>query len=688
MPPRFRMGIDVGGTFTDFILADMRDGGLVLHKEPSVPGDPSLAVERGARSMLQANAVAPSDVELVVHGTTIGLNAIIQRRGARLALIVSRGNRDVLEIARIRLPSSYDVTAPREAPLIRRDLVFETSARMRSDGTVIAPVDPSEIAEIATSLRARDVDAVAVMLLNSYRDPTLEIAVADLLREALPGVLVTESGVVWPEVREYERCLVAGLNAYIHPLMRSYFDRLEARISDNGIAAPIYITANNGGTLSLETARERPIDTVLSGPASGVVASVRVGDVAGRRKLLTFDMGGTSADISIVRDGAPEFTTATFVGDFPLIMPVVNVGAIGAGGGSVLWVDDQGFLKVGPLSAGADPGPVSYGRGGTAPAITDCYLATGIIDPDRFLGGRMRLDREAALLALGAIATRLGLDGPIAAAEAALRVASAKMATEVTKLLATAGADPREFSLVAYGGAGPTHAILLAEEARLDAVLVPTTPGAFCALGAVLADVRRDYAQTARHLIAAPGLLAEDSDGWPAIEAAVSRLRADALAWIAREGSIVGAHRLVLSADMRYPGQAFELDIPAPEESLDPARWCAAFHAEHLRLYGFSDTSSPVQVTTVRLGVIGKVPPVRFPQVGAARPSARGKRVIWRAGRPHDALVYDRADFGSGAVVFGPAIIEQQDTTTLILDGWRCEADAIGTLHVTREKRR
>ncbi len=686
--PRYRIGIDVGGTFTDFILADMQGGGLVLHKEPSVPGDPSLAVERGSKTLLEARGIAPEAVELVVHGTTIGLNAIIQRRGAKLALVVSRGNRDVLEIARIRLPSSYDVAAPREAPLVRRDLVFEVSARLRSDGTVLEPVDDAEVDAVAQALKGRGVDAVAVMLLNSYRDPTLEIAVAERLRKALPGVLVTESGVVWPEVREYERCLVAGLNAYIHPLMTAYFDRLERRVADNGIAAPIYITANNGGTLSLDTARERPIDTVLSGPASGVVASVRMGEAAGRRKLITFDMGGTSADISIVREGEPEFTTTTFVGDFPLIMPVVNVGAIGAGGGSILWVDDQGFLKVGPLSAGADPGPVSYGRGGTQPTVTDCYLATGIIDPDRFLGGRMQLDRAAALDALGAVARGLGLPGPVAAAEAALRVASAKMASEITKLLATAGADPREFALVAYGGAGPTHAVLLAEEARLDAVLVPTTPGAFCALGAVLADVRRDYVQTARHLVAAPGVLPAAQDGWPGVDAAVTKLRGEALAWVAREGALVGEHRLAVSANMRYPGQAYELDIPAPDDPPDPARWCAAFHAEHHRLYGFSDPAAPVQVTTVRLGVIGKVPPVTFPPASDRKPAPKGSRTVWREGRALEAFVYDRADFGRGAAVTGPAIVEQADTTTLILDGWRCEADAVGTLHLTREARR
>ncbi len=426
---------------------------------------------------------------------------------------------------------------------------------------------------------------------------------------------------------------------------------------------------------------------MLSGPASGVVASVRVGEAAGRTKLLTFDMGGTSADISISRSGAPEFTTTTFVGDFPLIMPVVNVGAIGAGGGSILWVDAQGLLKVGPLSAGADPGPVAYGRGGTSPTITDCYLATGILDPARFLGGQMPLDRDASLHALDQVARQLGLSGAVEAAEAALRVASAKMATEIIKLLATAGADPREFALVAYGGAGPTHAVLLAEEARLDAVLVPMTPGAFCALGAVLADVRRDYVQTARHLVGGPGVLAVEADGWPHIAAAIERLQAQALDWVAREGALVGEHRLSISANMRYPGQAYELDIPSPGDTPSAAAWCEAFHAQHFRLYGFSNPGSPVQVTTVRLGVIGKVPPVALPSVPQRQPEKRGTRIFWRKGEPFEAAVYDRADIGSDAIVHGPAIIEQADTTTLILEGWRAKADAVGTLHLTREAR-
>ncbi|RAI00098.1 hydantoinase [Acuticoccus sediminis] len=685
----YRIGIDVGGTFTDFVLANRTRATLAFYKEPSVPDDPSLAVERGLDALFRAHGIAPGDVELIVHGTTIGLNAIIQRRGARMALVVSRGNRDLLEIARLRLPSSYDFTVPREMPLVPRDLVFEVSARMRSDGSLITPLDMAEVDALAGTLRAADVDAVAIVLLNAYRDASLETELADALSARLGDVLVTSSGVIWPEVREYERGLVAGLNAYIHPLMTDYFDRLEARVEKHGVTAPIYITANNGGTLSLKTARDRPIDTVLSGPASGVVASTKVGGAAERLQLVTFDMGGTSADIAVCQTGVPEFTTTTFVGDFPLMMPVVNVGAIGAGGGSIVWVDAQGLLKVGPLSAGADPGPVSYGRGGTQPTMTDCYITLGIIDPATFLGGRMTLDVAAARQALEGIADRLGYpageDRAVRAATAAIGVASAKMATEITKLLATAGVDPRDFALVAYGGAGPTHASLLAEEAQLDTVLVPTAPGTFCALGAILADVRRDYVRTARHTI---GAVMPGRSGWATIESLIEALEAEARDWLSREGRLVGEADVSVSFNLRYGGQAYEIEIivpPAERDTIDEAGIVARFHAEHDRLYGFREDETPIETATVRLGVIGRVAPVALPEPDATAPAPRGHRPLWHRGEVVGAAVYQRADVGRGAVVPGPAIIEQLDTTTLILPGWRAVADRLGTLHLSRE---
>ena len=686
---RYRIGIDVGGTFTDFVLADMAERELWFHKEPSVPDDHSAAVDQGIRALIENHGLSAQSVELVVHGTTIGLNAIIQRRGAKMALIVSHGNRDVLEIARMRLPSSYDFTEPRETPLVPRNLVFEVSARMDARGRIIEGVDAAEMKVLAAQLKSADVEAVAIMLLNSYRDPSLEIEIRQALRKELGDLLITESSVVWPEIREYERCLVAGLNSYIQPLMTNYFDRLESRVKAVGIECPIYITANNGGTLGIDTARRRPIDTVLSGPASGVVASARVGAANEISQLITFDMGGTSADISVCQQGVPEFTSSTFVGDFPLMMPVVNVRAIGAGGGSILWVDELGFLKVGPLSAGAAPGPVCYGRGGDRSTVTDCYVTLGIIDPDNFLSGRMQLDAEAARNSLDAIAEQLGIQGPdreFEAAEAAIRVATAKMATEINKLLAHAGVDPRDFSLMAYGGAGATHANLLAEEARLTSVLVPTAPGTFCALGAVLADVRRDYVANARYLIggAGQGVKAD----WQKLTAQLAKMEAEARCWVEKEGDLIGAHDFAVSINLRYPSQAYELEVPIPPEQrerISAELVSRLFHEEHQKHYGFNEPDSALQTSTLRLGVIGRVAPVTLPNADEAKPTTTGVRKLWHGGRHLEAAVYRREEFGQGASVTGPAVIEQPDTTIFLLPGWNAEADRQGTLSLRRE---
>jgi N-methylhydantoinase A len=355
---RCRIGVDVGGTFTDFVLADLAQGRLIFYKEPSTPADPSLAVERGIQAVLRRADAAAGDIELVVHGTTLGLNAIIQRKGAATALVVSRGNRDVLELARSKMPSAYDFSVGKEEPLVPRDLVFEIDARIGPDGTVLARPGAGQLAEVGEALQRREVVAVAVMLVNSYVDPSLEAEVAESLSERLSGVLVTRSAGVWPEIREYERASIATMNAYVHPLLESYFSRLQSRLAGIGVEGSLYITASNGGTLSVETARERPVDTLLSGPASGVVAATKLAAQASRKGIISIDMGGTSCDMAVSQGSEPEYTTRTHIGDFPLVAPVVNVSTIGAGGGSVVWVDNLGILKVGPESAGADPGPV------------------------------------------------------------------------------------------------------------------------------------------------------------------------------------------------------------------------------------------------------------------------------------------------------------------------------------------
>ena len=681
---RCRIGIDVGGTFTDFVLANMTTGELTRYKEPSVPADPSMSVRRGLPPLIEQAGIATDDIELIVHGTTLLVNAIIQRRGAKVALVVTKGHRGILEIGRMSLENSYDFTLRKEEPLITRNLIFETTARHLVDGSVIATPDDAEYDALAKSLKDQGVDAVTVLLLNSYAHPEMEASVAAALRERLPGIPVSASARIWPERREFERALVTIINAYVQPLMEDYLRLLVERIGEVGITAPIYITASNGGTLSIETARGRPIDTVLSGPASGVVAATEAAKAAKRDHLITVDMGGTSCDLALTRDGEPEYATVTKVGDFPLVVPVVNVISIGAGGGSIIWVDAQGILKVGPHSAGADPGPVCYGHGGAEPTITDCYLLVGYIHPDHFLGGRMKLDENAARVALEAIADKVGIEGDdkaVKAADAALRVATAMMSTELYKGLARRGEDPREYALMAFGGAGPTHGNLLAQEARLDGMIVPPAPATFCAMGAILADVKRDYVRSS-HL--------RFTDGKAALAdlARIFReIEEEASEWIAKEGDLLGEPEFAATLDMRYAGQAYDLGVAIPDElRLNPEAEgiLELFHREHERIYSFRDLESGVEATTQRIRVIGRIPPVTIPDVETGtRAKAGDIRRVFNQGKYLDVPVYLRREMGRGQKVTGPAILEQLDSTVWILPDWKAEIDRIGNILIT-----
>ncbi len=685
---RCRIGIDVGGTFTDFVLAELSSGKLTRFKQPSVPSDPSLSVERGLPPLLERAGVSAGDVELIVHGTTLLVNAIIQRRGARVGLVVSRGNRGILEIGRARLANTYDTKIQKEEPLVPRDLILETGARTKADGTIIGHPDVGELEAIARRFREADIEAVTVLLLHSYVYPKQESDVALRLRDLLPGIPVTESARIWPERREFERSLVALMNAYVHPIMDRYLTRLTQRVSALGFTAPIYITASNGGTLSVNTARERPIDTILSGPASGVVAAARAAAASPYTRLMTIDMGGTSCDVAVTEGGEPDYTTLTHVGDCPLILPVVAVSAIGAGGGSIVWVDAQGVIKVGPRSAGGDPGPVCYDLGGTEPTVTDCYLVMGVLRPDRFLGGRIQLNRDAAEAALGKIADRLdirGADRAARAAEAALQVTTAMMSTELYKTMAQRGQDPRDFALMTFGGAGPTHGVLLAEEARLSTVIVPPAPATFCALGAILADVKRDYVRS-RHLrLSEPG-----ASG--ALANIFAELEHEAAEWMQNEGELLGTPTFRATCDMRYAGQAFDISVEVDEKlrrAPDAGALAEGLHRVHEKIYGFRDPDSGVEITTVRIRVIGQIPPISLPEApphDGRPPKPFEQRSVFHQGRVIEVPVYSRAALNAGHRFAGPAMIEQEDCTIWMIPGWQAETDNSGNLILTRAR--
>ncbi|SEH02110.1 N-methylhydantoinase A [Nonomuraea solani] len=682
-----RIGIDVGGTFTDLVAVVPERGLVVHHKEPSTPADPSLAVADGLAAILGQARLRPEEVAGVTHGTTIGLNAIIQRRGARIALVVTEGYRDLLEIGRSRMPSSFDLYAGKEEPLVPRNRIVEIPARLGPGGDPVTEPDADALDRVAARLAAIGADAAAVVVLHGYTRPAFEEGIAASLRERLPGLPVTASATVWPEVREYERALVACLNAYIQPLMDDYFRRLEQRVRALGVSAPIFISASNGGSMSLRSAAERPIETVLSGPAAGVAAASRLAREADLTGIVTFDMGGTSSDIAVTVGGTPELATHTTVGGLPLILPVVAVNAIGAGGGSVVWADGHGVLKVGPASAGADPGPVAYGRGGDRPTITDCYLVTGLIDPATFLGGRMRLDPGASGKALSEITLSNGPGGGAEeVAAGALRVATAGMATELQKIMAQRGLDPRRFTLVPFGGAGPTHAAILAEEVGVAHIVVPPTAATFCALGAAGADLRRDFARSLRRTL--------DAAGAARLADVLAELSDQAREWLADQHATGPQTRLRLSAaaDMRYAGQAYELRVPLPGGGENPfgdrAAVAEAFHAEHERLYGFRDQHAPIELGTARLDVVSPVadlPSATVPP-GTGEPRPAGRRRVLLAGAWHDAAVHHRAELGVGDAFAGPAIVEQDDTTVVVPPGWSGDVDRAGNLHLRRRK--
>lgn len=674
------VGIDVGGTFTDFVVV-MPDGRLLLHKQPSMPADPSQAVGRGLRALTERHPELAGRTLRIVHGTTLALNAILQRKVADVALVVAKGGRDVLEIGRAKLKTPYNFHLGKEQAVVPRDLIFEIDARIAADGSVLARPDDAAIDALCREIGASRAGAVAIMLLNSYVDPTLEIELGQAIAKHLPELPVTCSAEIWPEVREFERAVVACINAEVHPLMGAYLARLGGRI-DEVAPSVLQLTSSSGGMLSLASAAARAIDTVLSGPASGATAAASLCRSAGIDAALTFDMGGTSADIAIISEGEVEFTTNARIGDLPLMMPVVGVSSIGAGGGSIVSVDAYGVIKVGPESAGAHPGPVAYGLGGTEPTVTDCYLVLGFIDPDRFLGGAMRLDKGQAEAALAEVAGRLRLPSPAHAAEAALQVATVRMASELFKLLAQKGYEPADHVVVPFGGAGPTHAVMLAEEAKLKGVTVPTAAATFCAMGAAVADLRRDFVRSlgkARVHAAGERLWAN----WQALETLAGE-------WLAAEDVPVIGQRLVHAVDMQYAGQSFSLTVTIPEQvraEEDVQGVIDAFHRAHEAIYGFREPDHAVEAVTQRLSIIGEVAKVALPGLseGEPAPAPRSRRPVFHGGAWIEASVYRREDFGAGSAVAGPAVVEQDDTTLWMPPGWRLEADRQGLLVVTRE---
>ncbi len=664
------VAVDIGGTFTDVTLQDAATGRAWRAKTPSIPADPSQAFLTGVTLALQQAGAATAQVSRVLHGTTVATNMILEDKGARTALVTTSGFRHVLEIGRQDIPRRANLYAwikPRRPVPASR--VLEVTERIGPGGEVLTELDEASVATAAVALDAMQVQAIAVCLLHAFANPAHERRVAELLRAALPGIAVTASTDVLPVVREFERTLATVLNAAVMPGVATYVQRLETRLAEAGIAAPLLLMQSNGGVAGAATIRRAPALTALSGPAAGVVGARDVAAACGVADIITVDIGGTSADICLIKDGRIGLTGQGRVGEWPLPLPMVDMVTIGAGGGSIAAIS-AGTLSVGPASAGAEPGPASYGRGGTQATVTDAHVVLGHL-PTRLLGGRMTLDAAAAEAAVrDRVATPLGLSLHDAA-RGILAIADNNMVGAIRVVSVERGHDPRDFTLVPFGGAGPLHGCALARLLGISRVLIPLAPGVLCAEGLLAADLKAEFSRT----LPKAGRIDPD-----AAEAVFAALQREAEAWFAAE-QVEPADRLTARvALMRYHGQGGELAVPWNGGA---AGMETAFAAAHDALYGFV-LESAVELVTVRVEAIGRLPaPVRptLPQGHGVSPVG-----TWQVHFPdgsREVPLFDRDGFGAGDRFSGPAIVTQLDATTIVPPGWEAEVHPSGALLLT-----
>ena len=674
----YRIGVDVGGTFTDFTLLDEAKGELHYHKTPSTPADPSEAVGNGLADLIADFAIDPAEVVYLGHGTTVALNMLLERRAPTIGLLTTKGFRDVLEIARQIRPHLYDYTVTRPEPLARRAHRFEIAERVAVDGRVLNPLDLDAVESAAVKLRDAGVSAIAICFLHAYRFPEHERRAGEIVRRILPDAFISLSSDVLPEFREYERTSTTAVNAYVGPRMQTYIGQLRDRVTGYGIDREPYIIHSNGGLLSVDAAATFPVRTCLSGPAAGVVGAAAVAEAAGHPDILAFDVGGTSTDVSLVLDGRPLFTSERSVAGHPVKSPAVDVNAIGAGGGSIAWIDGGGALKVGPQSAGADPGPVAYGRGGEEVTLTDANIALGRLNPNALLGGRMTMDADAARDAIDSkIAKPLGL--PVEeAAIGIVRVAASGIARAIRSVASAKGYNPADFALFAYGGAGPLLASDVNDEVGCARILVPREPGTLCARGILLSDQTFDFVRTI--------LGRANDDGWQQARNAFGELESQAEEWLAKDGVPESARAYRRYVEARYEGQSFEVRVQFEQSigSVSLQDFLTAFHAEHKTQYSYDIQERHVEIVNCRLEAVGETPKPPMTSGATASEDERSgnaRKVHFGAGGGWlEAAIHDRAALSPGDSVQGTAVIEEMSSTTIIPPGYRAVVDAIGNL--------
>ena len=681
--PLYLLAVDVGGTFTDLVLSELDTGLQTVHKTPSTPDDPSIGFLRGLTELLDMAKVDPAELVRVLHGTTIATNSVLEHKGAPVGLLVTTGYKYVLEIARHGTPrlANPNTWVKPERPVRPRNCL-EINERTAFDGEILSAVDEDEIRHAAQHFAQVGVAAVAVAFLHSYANPTNEQIASEILRQELPGLPVSLSSEVLPVYREYERAITTVLNAYVTPRVGRYLDNLKQSLAALKTPASLSIMKSNGGIIGADAAVRQPVYTALSGPAAGVIAAARIAETAGVENCISFDMGGTSTDVSLLRNGQPGLTLNGKLGDWPIQLPMLDIATIGCGGGSIAAVSPYGSLTVGPDSAGADPGPACYGRGATSPTVTDANLVLGRVNT-RIAGGQLSLDRQAASNAISdAVAGPLGLDLP-SAASGIIKIANNAMVGAIRNISVERGHDPRDFALVAYGGAGPMHAIDVANLLGIETVVVPAHPGITSAFGLLQAEFKNDYART----------VPQQGDGFNvnSIADVYAQLEREGSDWLRTEGVPAASHHLVRSADLRYAHQGSELTIQYRNRRIDASglrNLVDEFHNQHQQLYGFS-LEQRVEIVTLRVTASGHdgsevIPPLH---AGVDLDAKTTQPVPPDSRRPVyfdensafvECPIYRRDGLSAGSLIRGPAILEGMDSTVVINPGWLSRVDHYG----------
>ncbi len=685
------IGVDVGGTFTDLIITNSDTHQTEIHKVPTTPEDPSIGATAGIAELCKRSGIAPGDIDHVFHGTTIATNAVLENDGALTGMITSKGYRDIIHIGRHQRPENYSIMQDipwQSRPLVRRRHRKTVPERLTPPtGEVLVPLDEEAVRQAAREFKQAGIAAIAICFLFSYLEPKHEQRAREIVLEEYPEAFVATSARVAPQFREFERFTTASMNAFIGPKVRNYVQRFGGRLNEAGLGADLHIMGSNGGVATAQTVAELPVVTLLSGPAAGVLGGAWTAGLSGRKRLITFDVGGTSADIGIVDNGQYSEATArdTWIGGYPILVAMIDIGTIGAGGGSIAYVDAGGGFKVGPQSAGARPGPACYDQGGTEPTVTDANLALGRLDPNNFLGGSMALNAAAAEKAIDGLAEKLGLER-FEAAEGVLTIMNSNMANAIRAKTVQKGIDPRTFSLVAFGGAGPLHGAEVADLLGIPEVVVPPHPGITSAAGLLTTDLKYDQIKTEFQVKGSVELAKINRD--------FETLSAELLEQFASDGLTEDEVKQLRFGDLRYVGQGYELRVPVPGGKIGDAAlkqvW-QAFHELHEQEYGHFFADSPIEIVNIRLTGVGKMPKIANPPAptgdsidAALVKSANSVFRVDGALQRLETNFYNRAKLPAETAITGPAVILQKDTTTVVPPSWTANLDAAANLILTK----